>query len=642
MVAAFLLCSALIGQPASPAHDVSADLKAYQEARAIAGRTADDQVKLALWCEAHGLDAERLTHLTRATLIDPSNQAARGLLGQVSYKGKWLRPEDVEAAIGADPNAQALQREYLDRRAAAAYTADAQQRFAQWCDQHGLKDQAKAHYQNVLRIDPLREPVWKKLGYRKHEGRWVKSEDIAAEKAEAEAQKHADRRWKPLLEKYRDELVGKDEKKRARAERALAAIADPRAVPVLWSVFVRDDAQFQLHAAQTLAQIDGPSASQALAYLAVFSDFPKVRGSAAQLLLRRDPHDFLDPLLDLIRKPFRYKVEPVRDDGTGGKLLVEGEQFNVERAYQVGRIDWSQLPRRIFTDDVPLGGGLTAPALLALGGAATGVTAPLANQAAFQRDRVILEAVTDQQRNVQDARAREQQDVADIELMNRGVRDANERVLPLLKASSGKDFGDDRDAWKGWWSDELGYAYQSSTPTVKPTYSEIINFPVQNTAFHHSCFAAGTAVHTINGPKSIEWIEVGDRVLSQNPATGAMSYQPVLLVHHNAPSSLLKLTIGPETLLATGIHRFWKVGKGWTMARDLKPGDVVRTLGGALKVEASEPAGVAPVYNLDVAENRDFFVGKTGFLVYDFSVVQPVARPFDAPALAALDTPESH
>jgi hypothetical protein len=111
------------------------------------------------------------------------------------------------------------------------------------------------------------------------------------------------------------------------------------------------------------------------------------------------------------------------------------------------------------------------------------------------------------------------------------------------------------------------------------------------------------------------------------------------LVHHNAPSALLKLRIGPETLLATGIHRFWKVGKGWTMARDLVPGDVVRTIGGALKVESSEPAGTAPVFNLDVAEDRDFFVGEAGFLVYDFSVVQPVARPFDAPAVAALGGP---
>ena len=37
--------------------------ESYQQAKANAGRTPDDQVKLAYWCEAHGLTAERLKHL---------------------------------------------------------------------------------------------------------------------------------------------------------------------------------------------------------------------------------------------------------------------------------------------------------------------------------------------------------------------------------------------------------------------------------------------------------------------------------------------------------------------------------------------------------------------------------------------------
>ena len=38
-------------------------LSAYQSAAAAAGRDADAHVRLALWCEAHGLTAERLKHL---------------------------------------------------------------------------------------------------------------------------------------------------------------------------------------------------------------------------------------------------------------------------------------------------------------------------------------------------------------------------------------------------------------------------------------------------------------------------------------------------------------------------------------------------------------------------------------------------
>ena len=154
---------------------------------------------------------------------------------------------------------------------------------------------------------------------------------------------------------------------------------------------------------------------------------------------------------------------------------------------------------------------------------------------------------------------------------------------------------------------------------------------------HSACFSAGTPVHTISGPQAIETLQVGDPVLSQNTSTGALTFQPVVAIHHNQPTATMKLYLGGETIVATGIHRFWKAGKGWTMARDLKPGDIVRTVGGTARVEAVEPDKVQPVYNLDVAENRDFFVGKHGCLVYDFSIVQPVVAPFDhAPDLTSL------
>ena len=55
----------------------STDLTGYQ-ARKKAGRDAKAQVRLALWCEAHGLTAERLKHLSLAVLYDPANALARG------------------------------------------------------------------------------------------------------------------------------------------------------------------------------------------------------------------------------------------------------------------------------------------------------------------------------------------------------------------------------------------------------------------------------------------------------------------------------------------------------------------------------------------------------------------------------------
>ena len=62
-----------------------------------------------------------------------------------------------------------------------------------------------------------------------------------------------------------------------------------------------------------------------------------------------------------------------------------------------------------------------------------------------------------------------------------------------------------------------------------------------------------------------------------------------------------------------------------------KTGDHLRMVGGVVEVQSIEPDATQPVYNLDVAENRDFFVGKKGLLVHDFSFVQQVAalRPAD-------------
>ena len=97
-----------------------------------------------------------------------------------------------------------------------------------------------------------------------------------------------------------------------------------------------------------------------------------------------------------------------------------------------------------------------------------------------------------------------------------------------------------------------------------------------------------------------------------------------MATHLTIPSTTLRIGIDGETIVATGIHRFWKPGKGWTMARDLKAGDRLRMIGGIVEIASIETDKTQPVYNLDVAENRDFFVGTKGLLVHDFSFVQPV------------------
>jgi hypothetical protein len=380
-------------------------------------------------------------------------------------------------------------------------------------------------------------------------------------------------------------------------------------------------------------------------------------------------------LIHLARTPFQYETRGVGGPATTGELFVEGERFNVDRVYLNPAIDPATIPRRIFAPSVPFdpysmenqilaarafagmnfatsGSALNAAQALAanprdaqaiLKNAATappGAAAlnPASNfvyetmAAAAYRDMQIAsryQEIAQDGRSVQQRLAR---DVQTVETINTRLRALNDRVLPVLKRITGQDLGAEPETWQTWWTDQLGYVYQSNIPAIKPTFTDIVS-PFTLGTSHTACFAAGTMVVTLDGPRAIETVQIGDRVLSQDPTTGMLTFQPVVAVHHNRPSTTLRLSLDGETIVATGIHRFWKASKGWTMVRDLKPGDRIRTIGGIARVQSVEDDTTQPVYNLDVAENRDFFVGTRGFLVHDFSFVQPVLAPFDQLAI---------
>jgi hypothetical protein len=237
-------------------------------------------------------------------------------------------------------------------------------------------------------------------------------------------------------------------------------------------------------------------------------------------------------------------------------------------------------------------------------------------------------------------------DVAAIDSYNRAAGDLDDRVTTLLKPFSGEDFGDDLASWGRWSADLRGYAQTAPSQTrTTPTIVEDVPLAYQpveppiplvsggssTVLVSHSCFAAGTMVKTRTGERPIESIAAGDVVLSRDTSTGGLSFQPILAVFHNPPAATVRVALGTESIVATGIHRFWVAGRGWTMARDLKPGDPVRTVDGTVKVASVEADRNQKVYNLEVGRGHSFFVGTLGALVHDNSLVQPTPEPFDAP-----------
>ena len=193
--------------------------------------------------------------------------------------------------------------------------------------EHGLQAEAELHFGEVVRLDPKRDAAWRKLGFKKINGRWMSDAQIAAEKAQREANKT----WGPRLQKLHDALH--DQKTHADAAAELSRIEAPAAVPSVWNVFGRGGAGDQLIAVQLLGQIRSPASSQLLAILAVFSPSATVRGRATETLRDRDPDDYAPGLISLIRKPLRYEIRPIQGPGSTGALFVEGERADLRRFY---------------------------------------------------------------------------------------------------------------------------------------------------------------------------------------------------------------------------------------------------------------------------------------------------------------------
>lgn len=712
-----LICSmALCGDGAnSPLSE--ADQASYRTARAAAGRSAEAQVKLSLWCEAHGMDAERLEHLATAVLIDPGHSVARGLLGLMPDGDRWRRPDDVAERAGRDAKLSIALAEYAARRERAARTADAQWNLAVWCEENKLAPEAQAHFGEVVRLDPSRAAAWKRLGCKKVGGRWTNDAQVAADKADREAQKAADKVWKPRLEKIRDDL--RSPRTRADADAALASVADPRALPSVIRIFARDIRRM----IGILGQIDSRRASRVLAELSVFADSEEDRRVATEILRQRDPREYADALIGLLGDELKYEVRPVGGPGSPGALFVRGEKFDVQRFYtppavpnlplngsefygldgngflvaertdglytrQVDtgstsqqmsatearnlhpkdaatrvavdnfRADSSHQLRNILSDPNNNYAHKANPKdydqniLVADLSDSRGINTPMVSMTEIPVGRVLAEY----QKSATSSQEQLAQDVAALERRNAAIRRLNSRVLGALRGSTGNDLGADRKAWATWFIAQLGYSYTSTPEGPRPTLVEqvppaYLPAPVPGVSYaaangpsvayrnvdvrlsskiHQSCFAAGTLVKTFSGLRPIETLRVGDRVLALDPTTGGLAYRPILAVHHNPPSETFRVEAGGDSVVASQIHRFWVAGAGWKMAKDLRPGDTLRTLAGTATVTAVEADKIQPVFNLDVASAKTFYVGRGAALVHDNSVPDLRDLPFDA------------
>ncbi len=569
--------------------------------------------------------------------------------------------------------------EYNAMRAKGPHTADGHWKVGLWCERKGLKEQAEMEFLIVCQLDPNREAAWKKLGYLKQNGKWTTPAKIAAERAEAEAQKKADAHWRPLIQGWKTGLARKE--KRAESERALAAVTDPRAVPSIWKAFATGKPEDQEMAIDILGHIEGERPSRALAGLAILGKNEVIRRAATTSLARRDHMDVLMNWIGLLHDPIKYEVKQVAGPGMPGTLLVEGEEFEMRRFYmpptssQLATTMSELVPDQILlplkTDSPPPWPPKPGAKQI---GIANGVplfiydwtwapkNPPKYNdpsQAYQQFERNLLQAQIDAEFELQEAskvaagaQAQLANDVNVIESVNATIRERNARLAEALRQVSGKDLGEDREAWLKWWMEKRGYTYIAPKDRDKVTFDMQVALPylpasgparvangntISNPGYcivldHEKgappktgqCLAAGTPVLTPAGVQTIESLHCGDRVMSGPDADGVRHAETIFAVQQSTASMTLRLTVGGDSIVTTGGHPFAKLGHGWIRAGDLKAGDQILSASGPMRVEAISPEPAQTVWNLKLAQGHCYLVGAAELVVHDGSPI-PVA-----------------
>lgn len=220
-----------------------------------------------------------------------------------------------------------------------------------------------------------------------------------------------------------------------------------------------------------------------------------------------------------------------------------------------------------------------------------------------------------------------------VGMQNDKIAEWNKRVCETLRQATGNAIPDDPQKWWEWWEEynELHmlddkptrgyYAREVKIREVVELQPALLRDPPRRRC---ECLVAGTPIWTDRGEVPIDKIQVGDRVLSQDPRTGQLAFQPVLRTTVRAATNLMTAQFGSSEVTSTEGHTFWVSGKGWQKMRDIATGSPLHTVDGLVKMKSRKAAEPQPTYNLIVARFHTYFVGSEMLLSRDVTFAKPL------------------
>jgi hypothetical protein len=362
-------------------------------------------------------------------------------------------PSTADTIGPRDPRAKALT-EYAVRKAAVASEAIAHKRLAAWCDEQGLWDAAKTHWEVAIQLDPKSDEARRRLGYRSRGGQWVFDHATA----EAIVQRKAEVYWEKTLRRLHAAMRCRSKapvSTRADAVTSVQGVGDPRAATAIWNAFSADTHHHGMMV-EVLTRFNNRKASQMLAALAVYSQDRKSQVAALSALHGRRPADYGERLVSLMHAPLRVEERQVPIPGRAPvrQLLVEGDTANYEFLFSKVEAPAPDTLASCFQPRLNPG------------------EIEIARQFNAHQAAMASEALDQQVKLARQMIAR----------YNDSIRALNTRVADVLREACNARIRPEPADGQRWLAQFLGADYKPPTDGPKPTFQEIVS-PLYNPTF---------------------------------------------------------------------------------------------------------------------------------------------------------------